>query len=157
MNSQKLLTAEQKANKKLTKRFPFLLPRNRWGGDIAEDYAYDYTELDAMPEGWRGSFGIEMCERLSACLKKAHYSNKYRITQIKEKWGGLRWYDGGAPKKISEEIEQIISEYEHKSFSICIYCGKPAKYVTDGYVLYLCEDCIKDVNGRFTELPEKDK
>ena len=157
MKLQKQLTVEQKANKKLVKRFPFLLPRNRWSGEVAEDYNYEYVELDSMPNGWRETFGIEMCERLSACLKKARYSNKYRILQIKEKWGGLRWYDGGVPKKISEEVRQIIDEYEHKSFSICLHCGKPAKYRTEGYILYLCEGCIKDVVGDYVELSGKDK
>lgn len=39
------------ANKKLIKEYPFLLPRNRWTGEVCSDYNYEYTELDAMPEG----------------------------------------------------------------------------------------------------------
>ena len=29
-------------NKELIERYPFLLPRNRWTGEIPEDYDYDY-------------------------------------------------------------------------------------------------------------------
>lgn len=46
-----------------------------------------YTELDAMEPGWRKAFGIQLCEELKAQLKKDHYLYKYRITQIKEKFG----------------------------------------------------------------------
>ena len=57
--------------------------------------------------------------------------------QIKEKWGGLRIY-ATAP----EEVQKIISHYEHISADYCIDCGKPAKYLTTGYILPFCEDCF---------------
>lgn len=46
-----------------------------------------YTELDAMPDGWRKVFGIQMCKEIKQELKKYNYLYKYRITQIKEKFG----------------------------------------------------------------------
>ena len=44
-----------------------------------------YTELDAMPTGWRKAFGIQMCKEIKYALikvggKKALYN--YRIIQI---------------------------------------------------------------------------
>ena len=33
------------------------MPRNRWTGEVPEDYDYSYTELDSMPDGWRKAFG----------------------------------------------------------------------------------------------------
>lgn len=45
------------------------------------------TELDAMPDGWRKAFGIQMCKEIKQELKKYNYLYKYRITQIKEKFG----------------------------------------------------------------------
>ena len=92
-----------------------MLPRNRWDDKVPEDYDYTYTKLDFMHEGWRNNFGIEMCEKIKKCLKKARYANKYRITEIKEKWGVLRWYDAGVPKSILDELESIIKYYEDKS------------------------------------------
>lgn len=44
-------------NKALISEFPFLLPRNRWTGNIPDDYDYSYTELDDLPDGWRIAFG----------------------------------------------------------------------------------------------------
>ena len=46
-----------------------------------------YTELDAMDAGWRKAFGIQMCKEIKAELKKHKFLYKYRITQIKEKFG----------------------------------------------------------------------
>ena len=134
-----------KENKKIIKEFPFLLPKNRFNGRVSYDYDYTYTELDDMPEGWRNTFGIEMCEKIKKCLLKADYLNKYRITQIKEKWGTLRWYDNGVPSSISDEFDSIIRYYEDKSMLVCIHCGKPTKYIiTSGWVEYICEEHFKE-------------
>lgn len=46
-----------------------------------------YTELDSMPIGWRKAFGLQMCKDIKKELKKHNYLYKYRITQIKEKFG----------------------------------------------------------------------
>ncbi len=98
-----------------------------------------FTELDAMDHGWRKTFGIDMCKEIKKALKKEHYLRKYRITQIKEKWGELCWYDSGAPK----EVFDIIRKYENISYRTCIACGKQAKYRTvRGWILPYCENCI---------------
>ena len=103
-------------NKELIKRYPFLLPRNRWTGEIPEDYDYSYTELDAMPDGWRNAFGERMCQEIRNALIEEDYLNEYRISQIKEKYGTLRWYDFGATRKVYD----IISKYGYISGFICI-------------------------------------
>lgn len=131
------------ANKKLIQEYPFLLPRNRWTGEVCCDYNYEYTELDSMPEGWRKTFGLDMCKEIKEELVKYNYLNDYRIMDIKEKYGSLRWYDNGYPA--GSKISEIIDKYERMSENICIYCGKPAKYVTKGYIEYVCEDCKNDL------------
>jgi len=124
-------------NKKLIEEFPFLLPRNRWTDEVSKDYDYSYTELDAMPPGWRKAFGIQMCQEIKNALIKANYLDDYRITQIKEKYGTLRWYDNGHPK----EVGDIITKYDFLSMCYCVQCGNPARYVSNGWVNYYCEDC----------------
>lgn len=96
-----------------------------------------YTELDSMSEGWRKCFGIQMCKEIKSALKESNFLYKYRITQIKEKFGGLRWYDECSP----DEVQRIINKYEYISANTCIYCGKTAKYISEGYILPYCEDC----------------
>lgn len=102
-----------------------------------------YTELDFMPEGWRKAFGIKMCDEIKKELKKYKFLHKYRIAQIKEKYGSLRWYDFGAPN--NSKIQEIIDKYEVISEKTCIDCGKPAKYRTNGWISPYCENCIKGV------------
>ena len=99
------------------------------------------TELDAMPEGWRKSFGIKMCKEIKQELKKHNYLYQYRITQIKEKFGSLRWYDVGSPKGC---INKIIDKYESISRYTCINCGDKAKYISKGWVSPYCENCISN-------------
>lgn len=135
-------------NKALVERHPYLLPRNRFTGEVPEDYDWTWTELDDMPRGWRIAFADEMCDRITEVLKKAGYLKKYRIAQIKEKWGRLCWYDSGAP----EGVHEIIYGYERKSESICICCGKPAQWISRGWISPYCVVCAKGIpNRRFPE------
>ena len=109
-------------------QIPYLIPR--------------YTELDHMPDGWRKAFGIQMCDEIKAALLKAggrKALRNYRIMDIKEKYGTLRWYDNGAP----EEVYKIIGKYEDLSYRTCIDCGQPAKYITRGWISPYCEECVK--------------
>ena len=137
--------AEIKKNKKLIKEFPFLFPSRHSSGKPIKNYDYTWTELINLECGWIKSFGIEMCQRLKENLLKADYLYKYQITQIKEKYGTLRWYDNGVPDSIAEEHERIIEYYEDKSKLVCTYCGKETKYITvNGWTNYVCEDCFND-------------
>ena len=109
-----------------------------------------YTELDDMPTGWRKAFGIDLCKELKTELKKHKYLRKYRITQIKEKFGGLRWYDNSNTK----EGYNIIQKYEHISFNTCINCGKPATYVSAGWISPYCDNC-KDNKHNYVPITEE--
>lgn len=101
-----------------------------------------YTELDAMPKGWRKVFGIQMCKEIKHALledgRKKLY--KYRIIQIKEKFGLLCWYDSCG----NEETDNIICKYEKISQHTCICCGRTAKYQTQGWIENYCEKCIPE-------------
>ena len=107
-----------------------------------------YTELDAMELGWRKTFGIQMCKEIrTALLKKGwKYLFNYRILQIKEKYGTLRWYDANSTK----EIFEIINKYENLSYHTCINCGKPATKISTGWICPYCDNCIGDRN--YTEI-----
>lgn len=95
-------------NKALISKYPWLTPRNRWADDIPRDYDYSYTELDNMPDGWRSAFGDQMVEEIHQQLVKYDFVDRYRIIQIKEKYGSLRWYDSGTPiGKLSEDYREI--------------------------------------------------
>ena len=100
-----------------------------------------YTELDDMPDGWRKAFGIQMCKDIRKALIKCGGFKllfKYRIMQIKEKYGTLRWYDAISP----HEVFDITMKYEDISAKTCIICGKPATKKAIGWISPYCDDHI---------------
>ena len=105
------MQSNKESNQKLIERFPFLMPRNRWTGEVPEDYDYSYTELDSMPDGWRKAFGEQMCEDIREELVRAEYLDQYRITQIKEKYGTLCWYDFGGTERMLRDIIPNTNTY----------------------------------------------
>ena len=108
----------------------------------------NHTELDAMDYGWRKAFGIQMCKDIRKALLSHgwKYLFQYRITQIKEKFGELRWYDLNS----TQDIQDIIHKYEDISAHTCIDCGKPATKMSTGWICPYCDDCIGDRD--FTEI-----
>lgn len=102
-------------NTELVEHYPFLILRNRWTDEVIEDYdpEKDGTELDGMLDGWRIAFGEQMCEEILQELIKWNFLDDYRILQIKEKYGSLRWYDNGHPIGTYEDeyIEIPAEEY----------------------------------------------
>ena len=140
-------------NKRLCKRYPFLRPRNRFDDIIMWEHPkwdwryqrpYEWTELDCMPDGWRKAFGKQMCEEIRNALIEDNYLYKYRIVQIKEKYGSLRWYDWGAPQK----VQDIIDKYEEISTHTCIRCGRPATKISTGWICPFCDKCADKLSDR---------
>lgn len=80
-------TREQLKNWILCGKYPFLIPRYDWSGEIIEDYDYTSTYLDDIPVGWKIAFGEMMCEEIKQELIRCNYLDEYRILQIKEKYG----------------------------------------------------------------------
>lgn len=135
-------TRDQLKNWILVNKYPFLLPKY-WNPEtmqyeIDEDYKYNFTLLDEMPDGWRKAFGEMMCEEIYNALIKCDGLDDYMILDIKEKFGMLRWTD--APSY--EEVEKIIDKYSVLSENICMICGKPDVPMTgDNWFYPLCEKC----------------
>ena len=161
-----MYTEEQKKqiadeNRKLCERFPFLVPWNRFSGklitecmngekgyfpgnpDDIPEYDWSYTELDDLPSGWRKAFGLQMCEEIRDALIEDGDLNRWRMVQVKEKYGSARIYDNG--HKRDSRIPDIIDKYERMSERICIVCGRPATRITTGWICPYCDDCCPDI------------
>ena len=109
---------------------------------------------------WRGVDCDEGWKSLICRLVDALDRTKvpYRIVQVKEKFGGLRFYleEGplrldllgpgrrvsmtGKPRK-NAEIFKLISRAETRSFTICETCGKPGKPRKGVWIKTLCLRC----------------
>lgn len=143
-------TEEQKKNFELILKYPFLLPKNRWNKGLAlfGDFNFDFsfTEIDSFPGGWFKSFGIQMLDEIKQALISYNpaFLYEYMITDIKEKYGSLRWYDYGAPKGFYD----IIKKYQRLSEKVCIRCGEPSTHMTEGWILPLCDECDTEKNKK---------
>ena len=145
----------EEENKKLCEKYPFLA----WHGDplyigYSEDGEpnYKFTWEDEVPSGWRKAFCPQMWDELKEILTKAGYIDKFRFTQIKEKFGQLRIYYGGIPEEIFDEVSAWESKYEELSEKVCIHCGKPAKYMSVGWISPWCEDCAKEIHDAVIDI-----
>lgn len=102
-----------------------------------------YTELDSMDKGWREAFGMNFCKDLrKALIRTGGYKLlfRFRILQIKEKYGRLEVYCVG----YNDEINKVISKYSKLSEKTCIRCGKPATWISKGWISPYCDDCVPD-------------
>jgi hypothetical protein len=59
-----------------------------------------------------------------------------QICQIKEKFGGLRFYTNA----MSDECYEIVSKYEKLSYKICEKCGEPGELRQGGWISTLCDE-----------------
>ena len=148
-------TDEQLHNWILCGKYPFLIPRYDWSGEIIEDYDYTSTYLDDIPVGWKIAFGEMMCEEIKQELIRCNYLDEFRIIQAKEKFGGLRIYTNGEP--VDCKVQQIIDKYSTLSENICVICGKPDVPITNnGWISPYCKKCFTTPNDWYKrEHPEE--
>ena len=94
-------------------------------------------ERHAVGPGWQA-----LIEQLHADLLAI--APDYQIAQIKEKFGGLRYYVDCTPEQtwaITEQMDGLINAAEAKSVTICEVCGKPGTLqVERSWMKTLCEE-----------------
>lgn len=96
---------------------------------IKSSYFFD------IAKGW-----YPLVKELIEKLIEAGWDKK--ICQVKEKFGGLRFYTGG----LTDEQRKIVNNYEAKSYKTCEQCGKLGKPRNDGWVTTLCDEHYKKRN-----------
>ena len=126
--------------KTLIEEFPFLrIPDNT-----------QITWLDCLEPGWKKAFGLNFCEDLKEALIKDNMLDSFMFTDIKEKYAGLRLYTMG----YGEHTKNILAKYEELSKFYCGHCGKPARYISEGWYYTFCEECIKEINGGYIPIED---
>lgn len=115
---------------------------------------YSHTWYDDIPHGWKKAFGKQLSKEIKKVGKKILAKDKslkwediLHWAQIKEKYGELCLY--ASAKK---ELRDILDKYEIMSIGYCINCGKPARYVTHGWIEYYCEDCFEEFQTHYEQV-----
>jgi hypothetical protein len=85
-------------------------------------------------DGW-----FELIYNLCERIEQIGYPIDFEVVQVKEKFGGLRFYVHNG----TDEIYKLISEAEAISYKTCEQCGAPASETQDthGWISTLCEKC----------------
>ena len=66
----------------------------------------------------------------------------YNIVQVKEKFGGLRYYIVTSESyTTADRMYAIIDTIESLSFRICEDCGRPGEERENGWIRTLCDEC----------------
>jgi len=94
----------------------------------------------AVGEGW-----YDIIRELDK--KIAELYPDYVVDQVKEKFGGLRYYVGIVPKDVHAAINEAINEAEAKAEKTCDVCGEPGNIGRVGKWLIAarCEKHKEDV------------
>ena len=73
------------------------------------------------------------------CTKIATLDTKVEAVQVKEKFGGLRFY----VTESTEEVDDIILEYTCESLHVCETCGSTldVQLTVGGWIHSLCAGC----------------
>ena len=103
--------------------------KDKWDDDFSWDKNCFPIEFG---NGWLYSF-YELCTKLLTEVK-----SDFTVQQIKEKFGGGRFYYSGG---ITPYGEELIRQWEVDMESVCECCGEPGKLRTDGWWKALCDKC----------------
>lgn len=106
---------------------------------------YSQCQYLEIPPGWY-SLIYELSSKLEALIPDQSNLDPVRdlmccAAQVKEKWGGLRFYITMG----TDEMYDIIDEYERLSILTCQECGEQAKRRADKWIATLCDDCFEKV------------
>lgn len=116
---------------------------------------YPMCEVDPTLQNNLMAFGLdcgagwhplikELLDKLQNYVNRFPQLVNFRITQIKEKWGGLCVYTNFG----TDVINKCIEEYGEKSYTICESCGKPGVLRDDlSWIQTLCDECYKELHA----------
>lgn len=134
---------KKRKNKDFYNKYPYLFPK----GEPYCGFACDY--------GWWPLIDI-LCSQITELIQDKIKDNKKTkkpkpqviIAQIKEKFGGLRFYvdTENVDEHLYNEIYKLINKAEEKSFEICEACGNLGERSYKGtgtWIKTLCEKCKK--------------
>jgi len=78
----------------------------------------------------------KLCEKLQALNL-----TDFEVIQVKEKFGGLRFYVDSVEAEKADKVYRLINKAEQKSFKICERCGKRGTLNTEGWMKTRCHSC----------------
>ena len=143
-------------NKELLEKYPFLVLRNSYTGEIIKQSDPDNPHIEFkydIPPGWWKCFGIALLDDIKEIMDKHNMKYEdFMFHQVKEKYGSICIYHNGMPEEWSshEHAWEYISEHT------CVECGifpVPMRYFS--WISPFCDNCIKSHRAWSKELEDK--
>ena len=113
---------------------------------LVEKYPLIFREYGQPPEKSCMAWGMahddgwfDLIDKLCADIMKMEGADNFSATQVKEKFGGLRFYFNGA----SDEMWKRVTRAEEESYTVCEVCGSKEEVTTagPGWIRTLCKKC----------------
>lgn len=98
----------------------------------------------SVGDGW-----YELLDSLSETLDKLDV--ELEAVQVKEKFGGLRFYHNGVSADEERKAYMAMGAIRHAenmSFHVCEECGASAELRTEGWYRTLCDECWSEDKSR---------
>lgn len=119
--------------------------------DVAEDYPRVFKHGRprygmGVGKGWE-ELVRELLQGIEDVLPEEHL---FKVNQIKEKFGGLRFYSfyPDLSAETQREVNRLIDLAESRSFGICEICGKPGESEPGGsrygWIKTLCPEHVEE-------------
>lgn len=127
-----------KLEKRLMKLFPFMAQRSVWDGERENRPVYCQCG-----DGWYPLI-YELCFDIQTLYNREEKdSSNLIVEEVKEKYGGLRFYVSG----YIDGVLEIIDKYEALSLETCEDCGSKGTVITkNGWTMVRCEKCKEKSN-----------
>ncbi|TCU60490.1 hypothetical protein EDE08_1213 [Bradyrhizobium sp. R2.2-H] len=119
-----------------------------WRVELVETYpdlfhpVGDPPSAQGWPEvgdGWRDLLD-RACVRIRAAIQAD--GGTFHATQIKEKYGTLRFYwEGALSPEADAKVEEAIDLAEARSACTCEVCGEPGRLHGSGWLVTRCAAC----------------
>ena len=131
--------------------------------DLYEAYDWDADERDgpvppltaygfSVGDGW-----YELLKSLSEHLTRRDVD--IEVHQVKEKFGGLRFYHGGVQAEEERDSYMAmgaVQQAEEMSFHVCEECGASAELQQSGWFRTLCDECWTEEKSRRRDASPRD-
>ena len=86
----------------------------------------------------------KLCSDLTKLIEESGLPEEDKaipVDQVKEKFGGLRYYLGSVHEDLFDKAYELVSKAERDSFSICETCSAPGVLRSGNWLKVRCDKC----------------
>jgi len=111
-----------------------------WRSDLVRAHRWmRHGGYPAVSDGWE-KLVTKLVDDISEIVERDNLS-EFQVSDIKEKYGTLRFYCFGG----NEEIDALIEAADEASSRICEDCGRPGRLMTGGpWIHVACPEHERD-------------